>query len=61
MSGTRRGWRTLVEQQLELLEKKWRLLGVFLSVPTAPLFFPSDARQDLRCWEGEKRDHLTAR
>ena len=37
--GTCRGWSTLVKQQLELVEKKWRLLDAFRSLPMAPSFF----------------------
>lgn len=40
MFGTRQGWSTLVKQQLELVEKKWRLLGSFHLLPMVLLFFP---------------------
>lgn len=39
MFGTRLGWSTLVKQQLELVEKKWRLLGSFHLLPMVPLLF----------------------
>lgn len=37
--GTCQGWSTLVKQQLELIEKKWRLLDAFCSLLMASLFF----------------------
>lgn len=40
MFGTRQGWSTLVKQQLELVEKKWRLLDSFHLLPMALYFFP---------------------
>lgn len=39
MFDTHQGWSTLVKQQLELLEKKWRLLDSFHLLQMALLFF----------------------
>lgn len=49
MFGTCPGWSTLVKQQLELIEKKQRLLDVLLAADGPIIFFPSDARQKLWC------------
>lgn len=59
MFGTCRGWSTLVKQQLELVEKKWRLLDAFRSLLMALLFFffsPLDAWQKAPVLRRKRRE-----